>query len=249
MRAFGKSRGFTLVELMAAMAVSAVVLLGAAMLLSETLDHHERTSNRVSVHENARIGWNQLRADLEASVSHREAVFECPDTDWPRARLGMFRLLTDEMQQEEQRVADLGAVHYYLEDLTLQGKTVRCLMRGVRGSVDTFSALKEGETAELFVKRPVFDEPVMIGVMSFWVEPKRWLSGWVGWTRENESLPEALEVRVVAVSPRLAARLGNPADWNGEGRFLKMLGRPEDAASNPDFEVFSAIFPLGGHGK
>ncbi|MFT3989815.1 MAG: prepilin-type N-terminal cleavage/methylation domain-containing protein [Luteolibacter sp.] len=242
-----KHNAFTLIELMAAMAVSCVVLLGASALLGRALDHYSQTTSRIETSESARIGWSQIRADLESARFLQGAVFENPGADRPQGRLGIFRLIKDASQRETQRIADLGAVHYYLADQTMNGRVVRCLMRGTRESADTFDALESDEMESLFARREQMDEPVVTGVSSFEVKPKRWSRGWVDWNADDSFSPEAVELRVVIVKPGIAAQMKTPADWDGSGRFQEILGGIRDAASNPHLEVFSGLFPFGAN--
>lgn len=241
------ARGFTLIELMVAMAIGTIVLLAAVAFLGRGGDEYQRIGGNVGAEREARALLTQLTEDLRAASFHPDCVFENSAAAWPLDRLGILSLQPADAQSTAGQLADLCAVQYYLKDLTIGGKTVRCLMRGFRESKDTFAALRSGETASLFTPT-ARDEPLAFGVLSFEARPQsRDESGeWIAWTRNETQGPEAVLVRLVLARREMVAKLTNPGAWDGGGDTSRLLGTSANAANNRNLEVVTARLLFAG---
>lgn len=244
-----KSRGFTLVELLSSMVIGTIILLAAASLLGSSGEGYERVGGSVASEREARALITQLTSDLATARFHKDGVIETSSQSWPADRLGFLSLQPAQAQSDDGHIGDLCAVHYYLEDLTIGGKSVRCLMRGFRESAQTFGALGNATVPSLFDKQTTIDEPVAFGVVSFEARPKsRDPQGkWIDWIVNDTTGPEALEVRLVIARRELAGRLKTAADWDGGGSGGSQLGSPAEAARNSDLEVYGALIRFGNH--
>jgi prepilin-type N-terminal cleavage/methylation domain-containing protein len=243
--------GFTLIELLCSMAVGSLILLAAAFLLRSSGDGYERIGGSVATEREARALISQLTADLATAHFHPDSVIENTGTAWPMARLGFLSLQPAQAQSPEKRVGDLCAVHYYLKDLQIGGKTVRCLMRGFRDSSETFEALEKEDLRSLFQPDDDLDEPVAFGVAGFSAQPvTRDESGrWRAWASGSTKDPEAFDVRLVIARRDLAGRLRTAADWDGAGAAGKQLGNFADAHRNRNLESYGAKIRFGNHEK
>jgi prepilin-type N-terminal cleavage/methylation domain-containing protein len=241
------SRGFSLIELMSSMAIGSLILLAAAALLGTSGDGYERVGGGVATEREARAVITQLSSDLSTAKYTEDGVIEKSAEAWPADRLGFLSLQPAQAQSDAGRIGDLCAVNYYIKDLTINGKTVRCLMRGFRESADTFKALANGTTSTLFTEQANIDEPVAFGVVSFEARPKqRNKAGqWVDWVKKDGGVPGALDVRLVIARRDLAAKLKLPGDWNGAGNAGRLLGNPAEADRNENLEVFATLIRFG----
>lgn len=237
--------GFSLIELLCAMAVGSIVLLAAASLLGGSGENYRRASDGIAAQREARAALARLTADLANARFHTDGRFERSSAAWPADRVGFLCLLPADAQSADKHIGDLCAVHWHLADRRIGGKSVRCLMRGVRESQETFTALGDGRLAPLFESSPATDEPVAFGVLSFTARPKTPdASGqWIDWTPDAATGPRALDVRLVVARPVLAARLKSAQDWHAE----RLLGPPEMAEQNPDIEIHTALIRYGNH--
>ena len=245
-------RGFSLVELSCSMGVGSIVLLLAASMLGSSGDGYQKISSNIANAREARAIISQLDSDLATAKFHPSQIIETPPSSRPSHRLGFLSLQAPQAQSEQGRIGDLCAVNYYLADLQLGDQTVRCLMRGMRESADTYAALKTQLTGSLFEKQPERDEPIGFGVVSFEVQPKmRDTAGqWIDWSSNathTSTAPEALALRLVIVSQSLCAKLKSSDDWNGIGANSKFLGKPEDAPTHPNLEIHEMFIRFGNH--
>jgi prepilin-type N-terminal cleavage/methylation domain-containing protein len=243
-----KGPGFTLIELLCSLVVGAMILLAAAAMLGSSGEGYERVGGGVATEREARALIGQLTADLATARYHPDGVIENTGAAWPAARLGFLSLQPPQAQSREGRVGDLCAVHYYIKDLEIGGKTVRCLMRGFRESGETFAALENNSLGSLFRPYDLLDEPVAFGVAGFEARPmKRDENGkWSDWSRGNLNGPDALELRLVIARRDLASRLRTAADWDGGNR---QLGSYAASARNRYLEVYTATIRFGNHDK
>lgn len=238
--------GFTLLELVASMAVGMIVLLVAASLLGQTGDGYERVGGGIGAEREARALLTQLTGDMATARHHPDGIFEQSGAGWSTDRLGFLSLQPGDAQSADGRIGDLCAVHYYIKDLTIGGITVRCLMRGFRESRETFEAMRNGDIGGLFEPRER-DEPVAFNVVSFAARPvvRGTSSEWETWTATPTSAPEALDVRLVIARRELAGKLKSAEDWSGEGRLGMLVGTPSTVAENKNLEVFGTTIRFG----
>ncbi len=236
--------GFTLIELLASVVVGSIVLLAAAALLGTSGEGYERVGGGVATEREARALISQLTSDLATASFHKDGPIENTGTAWPAARLGFPSLQPAAAQSRNGRIGDLCAIHYYIKDLEIGGKTVRCLMRGFRESMDTFAALGNDDISSLFQPDDTLDEPVAFNVAAFEVRPiARDANGqWREWTRNDTQGPEAIDVKIAIVRRELAGRLRTSADWDGGN---PQLGTPAEAARNRYLETYRAMIRFG----
>jgi len=236
---------------MVSMAIGAIVLLAAASLLGGSGESYERVGGSVAAEREARATITQLGTDLATGHFHKDAVIGLSFNSWPADRIGFLSLQPDAAQSADGHVGDLCAVNYYLKDLTIGGKTVRCLMRGFRESRETFTALQEEKLPPLFTPQDGIDEPVAFGVVSFQARPMVRAPGgaWTSWIPDanGNTAPDAFDVRLVLARRGLAGRLKTSGDWDGGGGAGKELGNSTDAGRNPDLEVYGAMLRFGNH--
>ena len=238
-------------ELLVSMTIGSIVLIVAATMLGTSGDSYERIGGSVSSEREARALVTQLSSDLASARFHKDGEFNTSAAEWPVDRIGFLSLQPDEAQTQAGRIGDLCAIHYYIKDLPIGGKTVRCLMRGFRESADTFAALRAGTLDPVFVERPLADEPIAFGVVSFQARPKtRDGSGkWIDWVVNDVTGPQALEVKLVIARRDIGGRLKLASDWNGTGSAEKILGKPTEADRNKSLEVYATTLRFGNHDR
>lgn len=244
-----RNRGFSLIELMFSMAIGSIILILAATMLGSSGEGYERVGGSVATEREARAIVTQLASDLATAKFHKDNLIEKSSSSWSADRLGFLSLQPAQAQTDAGRIGDLCAVNYYIKDLSIGGRTVRCLMRGFKESNDTFKAVKAETVGTLFVEQPNIDEPVAFGVISFEARPRsRDNTGkWIDWVKNDTTGPEALDVKLVLARRELSGKLKNPADWNGTGGAGNLLGDSSKADRNKNLEVYATTLRFGNH--
>jgi len=243
-----RKRGFTLIELMVAMSVGMIVLLAAVGMLQSAGDGYGRNTDGISAEREARAVLTQAGEDLSKAVRKRLLVESQDVGGWKADRLGFLCLQPADAQSENERLGDLCAVVYYLQDLPMGGQSVRCLMRGFRGSAETFEAVGGGRVGSLYQPKST-DEPVAFGVVAFEVEPLvRGAGGkfekWQAPTDPDAEVtewPSSLRMSLVVARKELTGKLRVAADWQTH----PLLGLPADAANSRQLEIYEALQPFG----
>lgn len=238
--------GFTLVELLFSMAIGTMVLLLAATMLRSSGEGYERVSGSVEVERETRALISQMTSDFSTAVYHKDQMLESSIASWPADKIGILSLQPAGTQADAGHIGDLCAVNYYMTDLTLGGKTVRCLMRGFRESKETFAAIHDDTVDSLFTPKESLDEPVAFGVAAFSATPKsRDPSGkWNDWVKNVTVSPDAIEIRLIIAHRSLISKFKTPTDWDGGSA---LLGLVDDAERNPYLEVYQTLIRFGNH--
>jgi prepilin-type N-terminal cleavage/methylation domain-containing protein len=240
-------RGFSLIELMCSMFIGSMILLAAASLLGSSGDGYERVGGGVATEREARALLTQLSSDLSTAKFHKDGIIEKSSESWATDKLGFLSLQPADAQSDAGRIGDLCAVNYYIKDIDIGSKKVRCLMRGFRESGDTFKALEAGSVSSLFAERDNIDEPVAFGVVSFEARPKSLdaTGKWIDWVKNDTKGPAGLEVRLVVARRDLGGRLKTSADWSGSGTTGKLLGEASEAHRNKYLEIYGTLIRFG----
>jgi hypothetical protein len=238
-------------ELMFSMAIGSVILIVAATMLRSSGDGYERLGGNVASEREARALITQIASDLATANFHKDTLVEKSASTWTVDKLGFLSLQPAQAQTDAGRIGDLCAVNYYIKDLPMGGKTVRCLMRGFRESKDVFAALRAPASsppavAELFKPQVAVDEPIAFGVVSFEARPRaRDAAGrWIDWVKNDTTGPEALDIKLVVARRELVGKLKTSSDWDGGGN-ANLIGSPSLVSRNKNLEVYSTSLRFG----
>ncbi len=241
--------GFTLAEMLVALAIASLTLIAAASFLGAAGGNYSRIGGGLSAERDARAVITQIGMELATATSACAILLENSQTAWPADHFGFTSLQPAHAQSKEGHIGDLCAVHYYLADLNISGKTVRCLMRGFRESRETFTALKNDGTASLFSKQPDIDEPVAMRVVSLEANPmyRKPDGTWHEWSHAAPYPPDAVEIRLIIARPEFAARLHNSNDWDEIGTASHVMREARIAHLKKELDVYETMISYGSH--
>lgn len=235
--------GFSLIETLAALAVGSFVLLGTASLLGRSGEIYRHGTAGVSAEREARAALSKISEDLANAVWHPSTFFDGTGSGWPLARIGFLSLQAPDAQSHDGRAADICAIHYYIQDRLIGGRTVRCLMRGFRESAEVFRALETDEVGSLFDPREQ-DDPLAFGIVSFAAEPQQRnpvTRKREKWDPASDQPLAAVELSLVVARHELTGLLSTGSDWNSSPH----LGDPSNPEQNRRLETFRLIQRFG----
>lgn len=244
-----RNQGFSLIELLVAMAIGAIVLLGASSFLASSSESYSRITGSISSERESRALIQQLFSEFPSSIFHEQMVVERDASTWPKGRVGFLCLMPADAQDPDQQIGDLCAVHYYLADLELNGKLTRCVMRGFSDSHLVFDALKSDDLSPLFVPNLDADEPVAMNVLSFEAVPQaidEATGRWLDMPLPIDSAPAGFKLRLIVARRSITGRLQTTADWDGTSAMAaRDLGDPDEPERSTHLEVFESFVPFG----
>lgn len=209
------SGGFSLVELLTAMAIGSLVLVAAATILAASNQSAERLRDSRSFSREQSEFLRRLADDLSSAVARPQSgLFIQSGTD--DAEIRFHCLKPEGAQPRESRLSDLCAVRYVLADFPSANGMTRCLARQFVPSREWFMALKSGQSSPS--RNAMSAEPVVLGVVR--LEISQMVSDGRGnWTKPMEgafsvSDRRAIKLRIVLASPSLRSSLRSREDWN-----------------------------------
>lgn len=242
-----KFRGFSLVELLFSMTIGSIILIAAIFILNRSNDDYNRMNGNIFSDREARSAMTQLTSDFATACYHKDMSIISSTISWPTDRVGFLSLKSAYSQTDTGHIGDLCSVNYYVKDLIINGKMVRCLMRGFSASSDTFDALKIKNLSSLFKENPSLDEPIAFGVLSFEarLRVKDDSGKWIEWEKNGELDPQRVEIKLVIVRREMMGRLIQSQDWDGTSNAGIALGKATESGHNKNLEVYQAMLSFG----
>jgi hypothetical protein len=188
-----------------------------------------------------------LTSDFSTACYHKDMQFTASTILWPTDQIGFLSLKSACSQTDTVHIGDLCSVNYYVKDLIINGKMVRCLMKGFSASHDTFDALKTKNPSSLFKENLSLDEPIAFGVLSFEarLRVKDDSGKWIEWEKNDMLDPQRVEIKLVIVRREMMGRLIQSQDWDGTSNVGIALGKATESGRNKNLEVYQAMLPFG----
>lgn len=157
---FARARGFTLVELVVAMAISLVLVLGMLELTAQGGRGFGRNQRSVQTQSAARAALHFMAEDIATRLVGTPVVITSDGAAaWPCGTLGFFRC-----QAVDSAGGDVVFVLYEVKSVMEGAGVSRQLIRSVWDSGEAFTALKEGRTPG---GAPSSDEALAMQIVSF----------------------------------------------------------------------------------
>lgn len=213
------SRGFTLVELLASVGITSVLLVVLATIVTHTTDGYamsQRSVNQLS----------QTRALLQLLDS--ELSIRLPDTplmslpDGENAMLATDKLLFVRTLPADERQAgledDIATSCYYVRFVeNADGQIVPRLFRKILNPSETQAMIEAGSDWKFPELDPTKDEPVVDGVVGFDVKPMC-LDPETGsdkpWSPAIGHEPAYLEIMICTIDEAMSRRIKSPSEWH-----------------------------------
>ena len=210
-------RAFTILELLVAIVIAAVLVLICGVLMRMGAEDHRDLSTEMAWERSADLLIEQVTSDLNSA--HSRLWYDGGDT---RTRLvGWYVLRPKAVQEVQQAIGDLCAVGYALSDFHSRSprssteQVMRCVVRIRRDSAEVYRAIEAEEEHELW-QLDNREEVVAEGI----VDVELWplfldeFGVWQTWDDGVSVMPEAVELRLVMTSPELQSRLKTAEDWD-----------------------------------
>lgn len=212
-----KTKAFTLVELLVSMAISSVLLLTLAMLMSQATDGYALSQRSIDQITQARAVFHLIETDLSSRLPDAPlAINSDPkDRDKGSNQISLVSVMAG-YEQNPEHPGDLATICYYVAyDQDPARETTPKLYRRSLDSAGTQERLEKGIDAPI-EPDPDSDEPVLDGVLKFQAKlyatnPASGLEE--AWQASSNHEPTHLELTLTIVDRALAKRLRDRSDW------------------------------------
>ncbi|NNC87435.1 MAG: prepilin-type N-terminal cleavage/methylation domain-containing protein [Akkermansiaceae bacterium] len=254
-----RSRGFTLAELMVAMAVGTILLLVVLGVMSSGSEGYAAATGRIDANVEARAALTTFSDDLAtirpSPVNDLSFSIRQGEGVWPSSEAWFFALKPRSAQDAGKASGDLCFVYYYTAvTRELEGEAgpySRKLYRRLISSADVMEMLRNGD--DFLAPKPdperLEDEAVAFNVVQFLAEP--WVvnseSGQVeAWTRESGLAgPDFVDLTLRLTDDRTAALLSKEENWEGDWPLARQFfGEGPGSAEGKRMRTFKTRLPL-----
>jgi prepilin-type N-terminal cleavage/methylation domain-containing protein len=224
---FPRARGFTLVELVVAMAVSLVLVLGMFELTAQGGRGFGRTQRSIQTQSSARAALHFMAEDLATRlVGTPLQTTSDAAAAWPCGTLGFFRC-----QAADSAGGDVVFVLYEVKSVMEGPGTSRQLIRSVWDSGEAFAALKDGRTP---AGVPSSNEALALQVVGFSLTCA---------PRAGE--PASCAVVLSVADDATARRLETEADWRAAtARGALAIGAGHAAPASANVRSYQTLLLL-----
>lgn len=207
----GQQHGFSLAELLTAMAVTSLLMIALLILLGQVSTHYHISQRNINSLADGRALFQFLENDLASQVSGTMFFLQADANGQTQMAFVRQR---DAAQSDA--TGDLMGCFYYVafrEDEARRGSPK--LFRRTLDAHATQQWLQAGNAAVLPSPDPLVDEPLAYHVLRWEIRGRqRDAQGrWQLWNAEPGSMPSDLEILVEMVDERTAQRLQSEQDW------------------------------------
>lgn len=236
-------KGFTLVELLVAMAVLSLLVVMLMGLVDSATTMWQSNENRIESYREARVAMSMMANELRfAHISTNENWFHFVEENGSGdSEIGFLTALPISSQDPES-LGQICSIGYFLaegnlSDLDVSAGRTWNLYRLLKESNETHDLLEASPespdlwTDEVMAPEDVRAEIVARNIRSFRVRAfRRTGNSWVPWTHaQDHPMPDLLEIEIQAVnsdtSKRLDGNLKGPALDNSPGEIRTLTTR------------------------
>lgn len=203
--------GFTLVELLSAMAITSLLMLSLFSMVGQSSTNYRLTTRKVNTLADTRSFLHFFQSDLSARVS--DTKFFWQDSGSGSHSIAFVRTAASSANT----LGDLETSVYYVAftaDDSKRGSPK--IFRRTLNAADTQKLLESGNTAPFPAYDPAVDEVVVYNVLRFEITPQqRSAAGdWQPWLATSNTAPGQLQIVIELTDDFSAQRLMQESDWN-----------------------------------
>jgi type II secretory pathway component PulJ len=210
--------GFTVFELVVTMAISSVILLTLAALLTQTTEGYVLSQRSMNHLSQARAFVQLFQSDLSKRLPGTSLIHRSPRSAGSQVsdQIAFVRTIAND-EQNPDVPGDLVTVCYYVAFVEESNqRVIPKLFRKILNPRETQQLMEAGDGAEFPEVDPSRDESVIDSVLGFRTTPMDDNSESGSCESSSQSAahpPSCLEVVLRTVDESLSLRLTNPADW------------------------------------
>ena len=210
-------RGFSMVELLIAMAITSVIMLALFSLVGQSTDSYTRTQRAVNTVSQARAFIQFFGRELSTRLPGTPMLHQKGSGGGVEAsgKIAFVRAVSSDEQQAASP-GDLNLVSYRLAfTRDTPGAESPKLFRAARNQELTQTFLETPGTHPFPADEPALDEPIVANVIGFTAQPRfESGTGLEDWTETSPGPPSVIELSIRFLDDSSAQRFRSRADWD-----------------------------------
>ncbi len=206
---------FTLIELLVTMAISSVLLIVIATLITETSDGYAMSQRSVTHLSQSRAYIQLLESELSLRLPETPLIHLSPEDAEPE-RIAFVRTLPSDEQNPEFPGNIATSCHYVAFVENTDRQPIPKLFRKILNPAETQSFIEAGHDAQFPAVDPTRDEPVIDAVLSFQATPmyRNPASGIdEPWDETIEHRPSYIKLIIRTIDESFSRRINHPSEW------------------------------------
>lgn len=211
-------RGFSLIELLVAMAITAIIMLVLLSLVGQSTTSYTQTQRAVNTLSQARAFLQFFDREISTRLPRTPLIHEKGSGSGANSsdKIAFVRAISLD-EQTSATPGDLGTSIYYV-DFTTEGSNPISpkLFRKTLNPEETQTLIETAGNPAFPAVSPANDEPIIPNVLKFEAKPKyRDGSGKLkDWTKSSPEPPAVIELTIQFIDDSSSQRFRSQADWD-----------------------------------
>lgn len=205
------AKGFSLVELLTAMAVTSMMMVALFSLVGQSSLNYRLSQRKVNTLADSRALFHFLENDLASRVADTKFFLQTNPSNQSE-----FAFIRTRDAQESNATGDLGASVYYVAFTADDGNSgsPKLYRRKLDGAA-TQKLLEAGNAAPFPAYDPTTDDPIAYNIVRFELkaEERNPTGIWQPWNNTIGTAPQALEIAIELIDDFSAQRLSQESQW------------------------------------
>jgi prepilin-type N-terminal cleavage/methylation domain-containing protein len=211
-------KGFTMIELLVAMAITSIIMLALFSLVGQSTASYTQTQRAVNAISQARAFMQFFGREISTQLPSTPLIHETGSGGGVEAsgKIAFVRAVSMD-EEDAANPGDLNTCYYYV-DYSADGTNGESpkLFRGVLGPADTQTLITAAGTTAFPSLKPGTDEPIVPNVIGFEATPKYYAGDPAkpeDWTASSPQPPSLVELTITFIDDSSAQRFRTRAEW------------------------------------
>ena len=210
-RRFRRVRGFSLVELLTAMAITSILMLALFSIVGQSSTNYRISQRKVTTLADSRALFHFLENEIASRLTNTKFFLQTSS-----ANQSEFAFIRTRDAQDSNATGDLSATIYYVAftaDDNNSGSPK--LYRRTLDGTATQKLIEAGDAATFPTYDPSTDDPIAYNILRFdaKAQQRNALGEWEPWSQTAGTAPEMIELTLEIIDDFSSQRIPQQAQW------------------------------------